>query len=129
MTKQPRDKNGRFVRKKEKAYLSFYGAGLIFVLVMAGFAIGFITGDAMGHNHGYQTGLSDNQPTIYQNGFDAGATQQKNINELARNWTKCPWTYDGDTYCKNDNPDRVRIINSDYSTDFEYTMPDIWCLK
>ena len=122
MTKQPRDKNGRFVGKENG--VDWFGAiawAIITFIIL--FAVVWAYHD--GYTSGYQTGLSENQPTIYQNGFDDGATQQKNIDELARNWTACSWwTRDDSVYCRNDNPDRVRTINSDYSIDFEYTMPD-----
>lgn len=74
-------------------------------------------------------GVADNQPTIFQNGMNAGMEKQKNIDELARNWTVCSWwtlpysSWHNVAYCKNDNPYNVRSVKPDYSTDFEYTPP------
>jgi hypothetical protein len=119
MTNQPRDKNGRFVGKKEKMN-SWHGVMLIITIcILVG-----LTSYGSYHN-GYREGFTDKQPAIYQTGFDAGMTQQKNIDELGKNWTHCGfvrnnnWSFDN-IYYKNDNPNWIRIVNGDYSTRLEW---------
>jgi hypothetical protein len=115
---QPGDEKRRFIKTPQRGDLVLI---LIVCVILASFAyFGHRSGYEQGYSAGHADGIVENQPTIYQNGMTAGMEKWKNIDEIARNWTRCTWSWRSNTYCKNEDPDIVRVIKGDYSTSFEY---------
>ena len=119
MTTQPRDEKGRFVKTPQRGDIALI---LIVCIILASFAY---FGHRSGYGQGYEDGIVENQPTIYQNGVTAGMEKQKNIDELARNWTRCTnyfYSWERIGYCRNDNPDTIAYTDSDYKIIYIYTV-------